>query len=44
MVDTVLVSGGSGYIAGYIIRQLVAEGWMVNTTIRNLGKEDAVRD
>ena len=43
MVGTVLVSGGSGYIAGYIIRQLVAEGWMVNTTIRNLGKEDVVR-
>ena len=24
MVNTVLVSGGSGYIAGYLIRQLVA--------------------
>jgi len=26
MEDTVLVSGGSGYIAGFLIRQLVAEG------------------
>jgi len=39
----VLVSGGSGYIAGYVIRQLVAEGWMVHTTIRSLAKEDGVR-
>lgn len=38
-----LVSGGSGFIAGYVIRQLVAEGWMVHTTIRNLAKEDGVR-
>jgi dihydroflavonol-4-reductase len=38
-----MVSGGSGYIAGYIIRQLVAEGWTVQTTIRDLGKEDSVR-
>jgi dihydroflavonol-4-reductase len=44
MAGTVLVSGGSGYIAGYIIRQLAAEGWTVRTTIRNLAKEQAVRD
>ena len=25
MTGTVLVSGGSGYIAGFLIRQLVAE-------------------
>jgi dihydroflavonol-4-reductase len=43
MTGTVLVSGGSGYIAGYIIRQLIAEGWMVHTTIRSLAKEAAVR-
>jgi dihydroflavonol-4-reductase len=43
MADTVLVSGGSGYIAGFLIRQLVAEGWMVHTTVRSLAKEDAVR-
>ena len=43
MAGTVLVSGGSGYIAGYLIRQLVGEGWTVRTTIRNLGKAEAVR-
>ena len=44
MSNTVLVSGGSGYIAGYLIRQLVAEGWMVHTTVRSLAKEAAVRE
>ena len=43
MNTTVLVSGGSGYIAGFLIRQLVAEGWMVHTTVRSLAREDAVR-
>jgi dihydroflavonol-4-reductase len=44
MADTVLVSGGSGYIAGFLIRQLVAEGWMVHATVRNLAREGAVRE
>jgi dihydroflavonol-4-reductase len=43
MADTVLVSGGSGYIAGFLIRQLVAEGWRVHTTVRSLDKESAAR-
>ena len=43
MAGTVLVSGGSGYIAGFLIRQLVAEGWMVHTTIRDLAREASVR-
>jgi dihydroflavonol-4-reductase len=43
MTGTVMVSGGSGYIAGYIIRQLVGAGWTVHTTIRNLAKEATVR-
>jgi dihydroflavonol-4-reductase len=43
MAGTVLVSGGSGYIAGFLIRQLVAEGWQVRTTVRSLAKEAAVR-
>lgn len=43
MTGTVLVSGGSGYIAGFLIRQLVAEGWTVHTTIRNLQGEGRVR-
>ena len=43
MKNTVLVSGGSGYIAGFLIRQLVAEGWTVHTTVRSLDKENALR-
>jgi len=43
MADKVLVTGGSGYIAGFIIRQLVAEGWMVHTTVRDLAREGAIR-
>ncbi len=43
MAGKVLVSGGSGYIAGYLIRQLIAEGWTVHTTVRNLASEAKVR-
>ena len=43
MTGTILVSGGSGYIAGYLIRQLVADGWRVHTTVRNLAREAALR-
>lgn len=43
MSDAVLVTGGSGYIAGFIIRQLVTDGWTVHTTIRNLKRETEVR-
>lgn len=43
MTKTVLVSGGSGYIAGFLIRQLVAEGWTVHATVRGLARESALR-
>jgi len=43
MADTVLVTGGSGYIAGFLIRDLLAQGWTVHTTIRDLAKEAEVR-
>lgn len=43
MAGTVLVSGGSGYIAGFLIRQLVAEGWRVRSTMRDLAREGSVR-
>ncbi|KQW35585.1 NAD-dependent epimerase/dehydratase family protein [Rhizobacter sp. Root404] len=43
MDKRVLVTGGSGYIAGFLIRQLVAEGWTVHTTVRDLAKEAGVR-
>jgi dihydroflavonol-4-reductase len=43
MEKRVLVTGGSGYIAGFLIRQLVAEGWTVHTTVRDLAREATVR-
>jgi dihydroflavonol-4-reductase len=43
MPGKVMVSGGSGYIAGYIIRQLADDGWTIHTTIRDLRREDEVR-
>jgi dihydroflavonol-4-reductase len=43
MAQTVLVSGGSGYIAGFVIRQLLAQGWAVHATVRSRAREAAVR-
>ena len=39
----VLVSGASGYIAGFAIKQLLAQGWTVRGTIRNLHRAAEVR-
>jgi dihydroflavonol-4-reductase len=39
----VLVTGGSGYIAGYCVAQLLNDGWGVRTTVRSLAKTKAVR-
>lgn len=39
----ILVTGGSGYIAGVLIRQLLAAGWQVHTTVRDLQREPALR-
>lgn len=44
MPGQVLVTGGNGYIASFLIRQLIAEGWQVNATIRNPGAEDHLRE
>ncbi|HWW59178.1 MAG TPA: NAD-dependent epimerase/dehydratase family protein, partial [Sphingopyxis sp.] len=41
---TALVTGGSGYIAGFLIRQLIDNGWTVHTTVRSLKREAEVRD
>lgn len=43
MGGRVLVTGGSGYIAGFLIRQLLETGWEVHTTIRDLKREVEVR-
>ncbi|WP_209347405.1 NAD-dependent epimerase/dehydratase family protein [Pontixanthobacter sp. CEM42] len=42
MAGTVLVTGGTGYIGGEIIKQLLAKGWTVHTTVRNKAKSEAM--
>jgi len=39
----VLVTGGSGYIAGFCIARLIEEGWRVRTTVRSLSRQADVR-
>ncbi|HEY8878692.1 MAG TPA: NAD-dependent epimerase/dehydratase family protein [Roseateles sp.] len=39
----ILVTGGSGFIAGVLIRQLLAAGWQVHTTLRDLKREPVLR-
>ena len=43
MTQTVLVTGGSGFIGTHCILQLLAAGHQVRTTIRNLKREGDVR-
>ncbi|GAA0420899.1 dihydroflavonol-4-reductase [Acrocarpospora corrugata] len=39
----VLVTGGSGFIAGHCILQLLEQDYLVRTTVRSLTRESAVR-
>ena len=41
--ERVLVTGGSGFIAGQTIAHLLAEGWRVRTTVRDRTREPALR-
>lgn len=40
---TVVVTGGSGFIAGWCIKQLIEEGWSVRATVRSKRREPEVR-
>ena len=42
-MSTVLVTGGSGFIASHTILQLIAAGYTVRTTVRSLSRENEVR-
>jgi nucleoside-diphosphate-sugar epimerase len=42
--QTVLVTGGSGYLAGWVIAEVLNEGYSVRTTLRTPSREDEVRE
>ncbi|MBL7260108.1 NAD-dependent epimerase/dehydratase family protein [Paractinoplanes lichenicola] len=43
MSESVLVTGGSGFVAGYVVRELLGRGYRVRATLRSLRRADAVR-
>jgi nucleoside-diphosphate-sugar epimerase len=43
MAETVLVTGGTGFVGGWCIVELLRRGYNVRTTVRNAAKEAAVR-
>jgi nucleoside-diphosphate-sugar epimerase len=44
MAETVLVTGGSGFLAGWCMVELLGQGYEVRTTVRDLGRESEVRE
>jgi Nucleoside-diphosphate-sugar epimerases len=44
MDQTVLVTGGTGYVAGWCVAELLRRGYRVRTTIRTSDRARAVRD
>ena len=42
-METVLVSGGSGFLGGRCVVELLRRGYAVRTTVRDLAKEEEVR-
>jgi nucleoside-diphosphate-sugar epimerase len=43
MAETVLVTGGTGFVAGWVIVELLKRGYRVRATVRELPKGEAVR-
>lgn len=43
MTQRILVTGGSGFIAGHCILQLLEAGYLVRTTVRSPAREAEVR-
>ena len=41
--SSILVTGGSGYVAGFCIGQLLNQGYAVKTTVRSLARDAEVR-
>src|SRR6266550_32209 len=41
--ETVLVTGGSGFLGGWCLVELLRGGYRARTTVRDLGRERAVR-
>ncbi len=44
MAETVLVSGGSGFLGGWCVARLLQGGYEVRTTVRDLAREQEVRE
>lgn len=44
MAETVLVTGGSGFLAGWCLVELLSQGYEVRTTVRDPGRETEVRE
>jgi nucleoside-diphosphate-sugar epimerase len=43
MTDSVLVTGGTGFLGGWCVATLLERGYEVRTTVRDPSREDAVR-
>ncbi len=43
-METVLVTGGSGFVGSHVILQLLNAGYVVRTTVRSLARESGVRE
>jgi nucleoside-diphosphate-sugar epimerase len=44
MAETVLVTGGSGFLGGWCVAELLGRGYEVRATVRNLAREREVRE